>query len=301
MTPRLPPSRLLLLATPSHDPLSRSPRHLPLLSLCLSLGVLLVVFPPLLTFPLRPRVPHSLLLLPYPLDRPFLFAYSLSLSRLLFLSRTAKENARDATRSFEIPDRGVPYVSASDRIAHLAAIFFRPLGRTFRYVLFLFFSLSLALSVCLPRRAPDSASFSSARRVRERTRRVCNSAEDVPLARSCNLLTRVSCFSRLSCPCFLATLAFVIFRYWVSRTVNCQLSATVVVPPVQNAQMRARACVHARLSLSLSFLSFPSLFSSFSISPSAFSLSVSLLRSFLYYPRLSGIKPRAFVELLAGD
>lgn len=250
MTPRLPPSRLLLLATPSHDPLSRSPLHLPLLSLCLSLGVLLVVFPPPLTFPLRPRVPHSLLLLPHPLARPFLFAYSLSLSRLRFLSRTAKENARrDAEFRDSRPRCSVCIRERSNRAP--GSDFLPTAWTTFRYVLFLFFSLSLALSVCLPLRAPETL-----RVFLQRASRTRAYAPSLQLGGGrASLLqlayARLVFLSRLL-SLFLATLAFVIFRYWVSRTVNCQLSATVVVPPVQNAQMRARACMHVCLSLSLS-------------------------------------------------
>lgn len=197
MTPRLPPSRLLLLATPSHDPPSRSPPLAPPFSRrpsrCLPSAPHLPSPSSCTSFPLAPSLT---------LARSFSFRLlSFSLSRLLFCRGRRRKTRRDATRSFEIPDRGVPYVSASDRIAHLAAIFFRPLGR--RLVTFSF-SFSLSHSFCLSLslfRAPDSASFSSA----SRTRAYAPSLQlggDVPLARSCNLLTRVSCFSRVSCPCF---------------------------------------------------------------------------------------------------
>lgn len=95
MTPRLPP-RASSFSLPLPTIPSPVPRHLPLLSLRLSLGVLLVVFPPLLTFPLRPRVPHSLLLLPS--RSPVLF-FSLTLFLFLAFFFVANgEGKRDATR-----------------------------------------------------------------------------------------------------------------------------------------------------------------------------------------------------------
>lgn len=176
MTPRLPPrASSFSLPLPTIPP--PVPRHLPLLSLCLSLGVLLAVFPPLLTFPLRPRVPHSLLLLPSRSPAPFLFAYSLSLS-LAFFFVVDGEGKRDATRRgvsrfptevFRMYPRAIESRTwqrfSSDR---LDDVWLRSLSH--------FLSLTLSVSLCHSS-ARLTPRLSPARRVRERTRQVCNSVE----------------------------------------------------------------------------------------------------------------------------
>lgn len=175
MTPRLPPSRLLLLATPSHDPLSRSPPLAPPFSLSFSRR-------PSRCLPSAPHLPSPSSCTSFPLApslpaRPsFSFRfYSLSLSRLLFCRGRRRKTRRDAEFRDSRPRCSVCIRERSNRAP--GSDFLPTAWTTFGYVLFLFFSLPLTHSFCLSSSARLTPRLSPARRVRERTRQVCNSVE----------------------------------------------------------------------------------------------------------------------------